>query len=396
MFFENYKKLSIRFKPLFLNLFRSVLTPVLSLTFSFIIVHYFSKSLWGDFVKIQLYFFLTHIISNWGTSTYLQKAFSKKPSEMILTWQKQFLARLPVAFICIICLCFFIELNHLKYIIFWYLFSFIYNSFLSILNYNRDYKFLIIIELISFLFLITLILSVKNLTLEILIFFYALYVFFKTIVVSSKYYYFLKIKKFEIKISTLKFGFPFLLISITGFLHSKIDVYTYSFFSTNTELGEYQIISSFFIFSQSIVSILLLPYVKNFYRINSKTLQKIRFQVAFIGVFTNVIIISLIALILENLFQIHISFLEYIIGFFIGYPSYYYSIRVFELFKFNKEKKVIKISFLGVIFNLFLSIVFLYFNLNVLGVLLANAITQIITLFIYLFPIPNDNISKED
>ncbi|WBX71658.1 hypothetical protein [Tenacibaculum retecalamus] len=224
-----------------------------------------------------------------------------------------------------------------------------------------------------------------HITIDELILFYALYMFLKAIFVSFKYSYFLKFKFFIINFSNLKFGLPFLLIGITGFLHSKIDIYTYAFFQNNIALGEYQIISSFFIFSQSIITILLFPYIKNIYRINIKSIKKIRFQIAFLGVFFNSIITLIIAYCLENYFDITLTPFEYLIGFFIGYPTYIYSIKILELFKFNKERKVVIISIIGLFLNLILSIIFLFLDLNTLGVLLANAITQIMTMFFYSF-----------
>ncbi len=389
------KNVVLKFIPILLNIIRSILTPMLTLILSYIIINNFSKTLWGNFVEIQLYFFIALIFADWGTKTYLQKAFSNNPSNMIANWQQQFLARIPIALLCLVGLFFFIELDNIFFLVFWFLSAFFFNSFLSILFYNRDYILLIIIEVSSFLLLNTLfIITKEDLTINKFIVFYAIYIFYKAIIVSIKYHKFLKFKTVQINITDLKFGFPFLLIGITGFLHSKIDLYTYSFFSNSIALGEYQIISSFFIFSQSAVTILLFPYIKNIYRINLKSLKKLRVKLAFFGIFINTFIIILIAYLLRKYFLINLTFIEYIAGFFISYPSYIYSIKVFEFFKLNKEKRVVIISIIGLLLNFTLSITLLLFKANILAVLSANAITQIITMLIYFIPSPKGSIVK--
>lgn len=387
---KNFKRL----RTIFLNILRIVLTSILSLLLPYIIVNYFSKTLWGKFVEIQLYFFLALIVSDWGAKNYLQKAFSKTPRVMIKTWQKQFLVRIPIFLITLLVLILCIQSQNLFVLTFWFLSAFVYHSFFPIIFYNRDYLFFICIEAGSFIFLNIFFFTTKeHLTIDKLILYYSIYMLIKAIFASIKYFSFLKFKQTRIRLSLLKYGFPFLLIAITGFLHSKIDVYVYAFFSNNNALGEYQIISSFFIFSQSLVTILIFPYIKNVYRINVNSLKKIHLQVAVFGFFINIIIIITTALILKNYFKIQLTLLEYFIGFFIGYPTYVYSIKVFELFKFNKENKVVFISFMGLLLNLVLSIIFLFLNYDITGVLLATAITQVVTMLIYFIPLSNDKLS---
>ncbi|CAM1373112.1 membrane hypothetical protein [Tenacibaculum xiamenense] len=390
------RKKVIRYLPILTNLLRSILTPSLSLMLSFVIVNYFSKSLWGNFIEIQLYFFVALILSDWGTKTYLQKAFSITPKNMIKIWQEQLLARTPLVILSLLTLVILVNYENTILLIFWYIAAFIYNSFLSILFYNRNYLFLISIELFSFLLLNLLLLTGnKNLTLDHFILFYTIHILLKALCVSIKYKTFLKFTTFEFHLSNLKFGLPFFLISITGFLHSKIDIYVFAFFYDKIALGEYQIVSSFFIFSQSVITILLLPYIKNIYRLNTEAIKKIRFNISFLGLLVNTFVIYAIALILKTYFNIYLTSFELFLGFFIGYPSYLYSIKVFELFKHNKEKKVVIVSIIGLSLNLILSLTFSFYNFKILGCLLANAITQIVTMIIYFLPLTYEEYSKE-
>ena len=129
---KQLKKLTIRLLPILINGFRSVLNPIFSISFSFIIVNYFSKNLWGNFVEYLLFFLIATVISGWGNKNYLLRIFSENPKEMASNWQQLFLARLPICILFIIALYFLYPIHLFLYLILWLLGAFIYNSFFKL------------------------------------------------------------------------------------------------------------------------------------------------------------------------------------------------------------------------------------------------------------------------
>ncbi|MDH7913362.1 hypothetical protein [Winogradskyella sp. SYSU M77433] len=381
---QKLKKTANRFYPIAINGFRSVLNPLISIVFSYLIVNYFSKALWGNFVEYMLFFFLASIVTSWGSKNYLLRLFSQNPRNIVADWQQLVLARLVLCTIFIVSILILFPLHLSLYLILWLLGLFLYDSFLSIIYYNRDYIISISIEVISFLVLIIMLFIFrKNLDISILIRSYAISVVIKAVMSIIIYKKFLRFKEFKFDFSLLKLSLPFFLLAISGFMQSKIDIYAYSIFYSGKLLGEYQIISGFFIFSQSVVMLLLFPYVKNIYRMPSKNLRKIKKNVATFGLLANSFIVGSIYYALL-FFDIQLSFFQLVLGFIIGYPCYVYSIDILVCFKMFLEKKVITISVICLIINFGLSLLLLYLDYNVTGVLAANAIAQIFALFFYL------------
>ncbi|MGB2143676.1 MAG: hypothetical protein ACPHXZ_04400 [Flavobacteriaceae bacterium] len=388
------KKNAIRFLPVLLNGFRSILSPVLGILFSYAIVTFFSKELWGDFVEYLLFFLIVSLISNWGSRTFLMRAFSQNPKNIVTDWQALFMARLPVCMVCVISVFFFFEFYLALFMIIWIVSAFVYHSFFSIIFYNREYEKMIAIEMLSFLALLFLVyLQRENLSSFVLVQSYAIHVFVKALLAIIFYPLFFNFKSFQFNSKLLWISFPFFLLGISGFLQSKIDVYAYSFYYDGKPLGEYQIISGFFIFSQSMVMLLIFPYVKNIYRMSTKSIDHIRKNSAIYGfVLNSIVVVSIYFALL--LFDIKLSIIQVILGFMIGYPCYIYTLDILLLFKKHKEYFVIKISIICLGINFLVSVLLLHLDYNITGTLAGNAAAQIVALYCYLNLRKTKNVSN--
>ncbi|NOQ71807.1 MAG: hypothetical protein GQ574_07395 [Crocinitomix sp.] len=391
------KKLLRRFYPILLNGVRTILQPIVFIVFSYLIVHYHSKGLWGGFVDYLLFFYLATLISNWGSKDYLSRSFSEKPKELIPEWQSHFTARLPLLLVTIAIVPFIFEQSAQLYFILWLIAGFVNNAFIPVYTYKRDFGKVILTELLGFALLIFLILrSSQELTVTDLVYFYALSQVLKALVYSLIYAAFFRFSRIQFKWGLLLLSLPFFLMGCAGFLQSKVDLYLFGFFHNKELLGEYQIISGFFIFSQSIATILLLPYLKNIYRMKAMSIRSLKQRMIWVGFFLNSLVVAAIYLALKLFFKIELSALEVGVGFFIGWPSYVYVMHVFYLFKKNAERTVLLISVVSLGFNFMLSLVLLSLDVAILGVLIANAIAQIVAMFLYLSKKIDDDLFKKD
>ena len=370
--------------PIFLNALKSVLSPLLSLTLSYLIVHFYGKGLWGEFVRFLLFFYIEGIVTNWGSKMYLLRSFSKNPSKIIDNWQSYFLIRVPWVFIFLILTLFFYELKYFPYLAIWLLGLFIKNSFVPVVYYKRDFGKLIFADSLGYIILFLILYFTKqDFNLDRFISLYAISILISSTCYLFFYKSFLKKWTGEFKTELLLLGLPFTLLAITGFLHSKIDLYVFNFYTNKSTLGSYQIVSSLFVFLQYIAGIIIFPYLKNIYRMSEKSLNKMKTAMILYGLIITLFGTFFIALIL-NLYGIYLPRKAYIIGFFISFPCFIYTIDIYEILKIRKEKIVVGISFIALLLNFFISIFLLELGMKIEGVLLSNALTQITTIFLYL------------
>lgn len=385
-----------RYIPILSNGIRSIVSPFLSIGFSFVVVNYFSKQLWGEFVDVLLLMLLVTFITNWGNNDFLVRSFSKNPKNIIKNWQDFFLARIPVLILFIVCIILYFPNNIVLWLVLWQIASFIFNSFTAVLNYNRDYGKALIFEVISFFTLISLLIfSKNNMSLTLLIKYYTIQYIVKALLFSVLYIRFFKFNEFKFNTLLLLQSSVFFLLSITGFLQSKIDVYVLKFYTDVITLGEYHIISGFIIFAQSISTILILPYVKNIYRMPEKQLIKIRKFIAKIGFLIQFLVTIIIYYILKEFYNIQLNTLQLIAAFLIGYPTYIYVTYVYNLYKKKLELIVLKTCAFCTILNVSLSIVFLKLNYGITALLFINVAIQIICLIYYTqYKIDNKSFKK--
>lgn len=373
-----------RFLPILSNGVRSVVTPLLSIGFSFVVVNYFSKQLWGEFVEYLLLFFIASSIYNWGNMTYLMRSFSQNPKNMIQEWQELFSVRALICLTFTIVVFLIYPLDNAFYLALWLMSAFVYNSFFSVIFYNRDYLKNIIVEIIGFLVLLSLIYYFKEqMSILLLIKVYAISITVKAITTIFLYLKFFQFQNIYFNLKVLRLSFPFFLLGISGFLYSKIDIYIYSFFYKGAALGEYQIISVLLVFSQSVATMLVFPYVKNIYRLPDKSILSLKKFIVIRGFFLNLIVISFFYFILILFFNIHLSLLQFCIAICIGFPSYIYSIHVFYLFRKKRENMVVKANIICLLLNLTVSLILLSLGLNITGILIGNLVVQLYCIYYY-------------
>lgn len=371
-----------RFLPIFTNGLRSVLNPLFSIGFSYVVVNYFSKELWGDFVEYILFFLIANIICSWGDKGYLLRVFSNKPKDISTNWQNLLVARVPIVLIFSCIIVFVYPAYQVLYLILWLVGLFLYSSFSPIIYYNRDYIRSILIETVGFSSIIVQLYFFKDtLNLELLLRSYSISILIKTLVTILFYGSYLKFKILKFNIHVLKLSLPFLILSVTGFFQSKIDIYAYSLFYKGKLLGEYQVISGLFIFASSLITLLSFPFIKNIYRLKADSILNLKKLMMKYGLLLNLVSIVTIYFTLLYGFNIRLSFLQISLGYLISYPSYVYTTHIYNLIKNNKENIVIKIGMYSLLINLLFSLFLLYLGFDFTGVIAANALAQLFCMF---------------
>ncbi len=167
-------------------------------------------------------------------------------------------------------------------------------------------------------------------------------------------------------------------------LQSKTDLYSVAYFLDDNEVGSYQVIINLFIYVQTFSYVILIPFVKNVYRLPLEKVQKISRRLFAAGVGIAAPALGAIYFVLTLLYQIEIApgFLAW--GAFFVLPIFYYLPKIYTLFKNEYQNKVLLTNIFGILSNLILNIILiLYFGM--IGAIAASASAQWIMLIAYFF-----------
>lgn len=313
---------------------------------------------------------------------YLLRLFSNDPSSLIENWQHYFMARLPLVGFFTILLFIIYSPNAIPFLFIWLLSLYINNSVVPIIFYNRDFLKMLVVEMIGFLLLFFLLIEDENLSIGKLIAYYSISLFSISTMYLVVYKNFLNFRSFKVNIQLLKLGLPFTLLAITGFLQSKIDLYVFKYYSDEATLGDYQIITGLFLFTQATAGVISLPYVKNIFRMTDVSINKAKNILKWIGLVISIVATICIYFVL-NIYEIQLSFKGYIFGFSISFLCFLYTIDLYDLLKKNKEYIIVIVSLICLLINLLFSIFLLSYQAHIESVLLANSIGQLAAVIYY-------------
>lgn len=342
------------------------------------VIHYSSKEVWGSFVSILLFTLFALQIINWGNKEYLLREFSINPRKINQNFSENMVTRLPMVVCFSIAAFLAFPILFGFWIMIWIIGRYFIHSVESLILYQKKFKSSLGIEFISFaLFGISFYFVKSKMDVYLLLVLYSLYQFIKGFLYFILFKNYFSFQKLTFNINYFKVSFSFFLLSILGFLASKIDVYIIDYFGNKTITAEYQIINSLLVFTMSITTFMYAPFTKMIYRNNDTMMHKSKKIMALLGLIIVPTSLLVIYFILKYYLKTDFSIVFYFIAFIYVYPSYLFCLDIVNLFKQHKEKIVVLFLFIGVILNAIFSSLFLYLDYEITGVLLGSAITQL-------------------
>lgn len=360
------------------------MVSVFSMVIPFLVIKFYSKELWGSFVSLLLFNLLALQVINWGNKEYLLRQFSLKPASIHNDYSRIIATRLPLVFIFTALSLWYFPPAYSFFIWLWILGRFLNHSVEALIVFEKKFNSAIVIEAGSFIaFGVFLILLRDCLDLYLLLIGYSLYQLVKGFLYFLLFRKFLSIKNLRIDLSYYTTTFPFFLLSILGFLASKVDVYIIERLGNKIITSDYQVINSLLVFTMSISAFIYAPFTKNIYRNSKPVIRKTQRLLAFAGL--AIVPIALLAIYAILKYYLHSAFPTafYIASFLYVYPSFVYGIKVVALFKQHLEKTVVLYLLLGTIANTVLSALFLYLDYGITGALFGSAIAQILVLILF-------------
>lgn len=376
-----------RISIIFSNSLNNLLLPISSVLVSFLVIHFASVELWGQFVFLMIFVNLSSQFLSFGNKEFLLRKFSQTPNLISELWKKVFLTRFPLILLVIPFL--FLGSFDLKITILLFLFilsNFFYQSFNVLVIYDRKFNFSVSVEILSLAFILGSVFVKKDLlNLEFLVQIFAFVTLLKAIIFTFFFWTRIKTKQiFVFDHQILFMCLPFFALEVSGMLQSRTDLYCVAYFLSEAEVGKYQVLINFLIYFQAFANFLLVPFTKNVYRLKFESIQKITKKLMVLGIFIIPFAILILDFILVNFYNFRFNLEIFIFGGLFVLPVYIYLPKVYYLYKTNLQNKVLWVNIFGIVLNGILNFYFIP-QKGLFGALISSTVSQWLMLFAYIF-----------
>ncbi len=366
---------------IFLNIARSLSVPIFNFLITIIGIKYLGKENWGDFIQVLLWIYFVVFISNFGNKDYLLRTYSKKPSKIYRDFSIAFVSRTVFLLLSLFLFLFFsFEISLLGVLL--SVLIYLYQSMESLVIYKQKFTSQLIAEILGFTIILTFVTYYNPLNTKVLLIAYCLAFLLKFIVVLVALKIDFKQMKFRYSLKQIKLLLPFFLIGFSGWLASKIDLYMVNIFLPKDQLAAYQLLMTAFLMLQAFASFIIYPFTKHIYRLNKKSILKIKRILLLVSLPLISICTFIIWFVLERIVKLDLSLELYVLGALSALPIFFFMIDIFQFYKQGKEKIVLYINFIIAIISLFLTLVLIP-TYGIKGALYSVVISQFILLFLY-------------
>jgi O-antigen/teichoic acid export membrane protein len=386
-------KFTKRFVIILLNGFNTIAPQLTNMVISYLVISFVSSEFWGSVVYIIILLDFAFNIISWGNKPFLIQEYSLSPQSINHLWRTSFTSRIIWLLLFIVVIFFFNYSLQIKLcLVLWVIARYIYQSFDALILFNKNFVFSVLTELTGLCVLLIPVMLFRNtLTLSVIISLYTLSVliksgiaiiYYRKIVVGEL---FSKTKpKYHFKTSLNYFivSFPFLLLTFSGMLQSKTDLYTVAYFLKKTDVAHYQIYLGFLGLSQLIASLFLSPFARNIFRLSKNSLKKLERLFITAGVFISFFLTVFIYFLLTYIYHFSFSFYMYLLGYLYVLAFYLYLLKNYEFGRQRKQGMVALFSFIGSFVNFLFGII-LTPLLGIEGALLSAVISQFFMVLIF-------------
>lgn len=348
-----------------------------------LIIKWYSNAMWGSFSTYLYYTSIMVIVTGWGNREYLMRELSKAPSNMGELFYRVLNARWKLLVLAFILTFLRYPIDEAGIICLWILALHIIQSLEVLLNYKRNFLTAIIIEFGVFLVLIFYLYKIEIKDTNQLVAIYACYHLLRSACYIILFRSEIKQPFFSTEPDYLKHAYVFFLLGIIGFLQSRIDFLIFTFFGEAADVGIYQVISAYFILIHAAGTLIVLPFVKNIYRMPEHAVLVLQQRIVLAA--SLLVLMSMVFLYVLNTFIYHfdLGVSVYLLGVAIVYPPYFYVIKIFQIYKYNQQKYVLKTGLIAIFVNSIIAVVLLTMGKGITAVLIASAVAQSYTAWSY-------------
>ncbi len=371
-----------RFRIILLGGLARLLAALFTVTVSLIVIRTQSPELWGEVVPLMLILEFGFTIVGWGALPYLVQQFSLHPHAMKSDWSQSVASRvvLLVGFLIFIA-CLPQPTDIMTGLMVWAAGRFAYQCFEPIAQVERNFTFSIFLEITALLVMVVpMLILPAPIDAITLVHLFAASMIWRAVV--SLIYFRKWITWSTPGIAYFKISFPFFLLSVSGVLQQRTDLYCVAYFLPETETASYQVYFNFLIFCQFLASLLLSPFAKNIFRLRPSSLRSLERTFVLAGVPLSLISMVAVALLIRFVYQLEITLIQYALGYIYVLMFYTYLLRNYELGKTYRQGHAALLGFIASVVNLVLCILLIP-AYQITGALMAGTVAQIVVAVLY-------------
>jgi O-antigen/teichoic acid export membrane protein len=372
------------------------LPSVGNLLVSVVVIRMLVPEWWGEIAVLQLYMYISVQVCAWGNKDELIRDFSIQSSALKRIWSESFNKRSFLLLFAFVGVLFItnqpvVQLN----LCIWILLRYIQQAFEAPVVFRRRFNISIISDLMAIGITLSLLLFFrKDIQLSGVLFIMSAGQLIKVLILIVSFRSYFVTSSVKPDMEALKNGLPFMILGLSGVMLQKTDMINVAWFLNKYEIAQYQVFSSFLLFMQAFPGLITGPYAKNIYRISSSTYYKIQVRFILLGMLITAVSILITYFTMTMIYAFEFSCLLYLLGFVYGGMTYFYSMRIYILYKMNEQNKVMWISMAGILFNL-VACYILVPRFHITGALLGNTLTQLLLVIAYHFTKINVSVSSQ-
>jgi O-antigen/teichoic acid export membrane protein len=377
-----------RFRIILINGASRVLSVLGTPLVSLIIVRSQGAEVWGSAVPSVLLLDFGFSIIGWGSNPYLIREFSLEPRNISKFWSESIIGRIPLLIGFTIVVIFLPLSMTLKgTMLAWALARYVYQAQEPLLQYHKNFLFSLLLETTSFVLIVIPIFAADSpMTAEFIIALLASAMVWKS-VLSSVFIHSKKLVRLSPTsrrdvIGYYAAAFPFLLLTFSGMLQQRMDLYLVAFYLDDRQTAVYQVLINWLIFCQFLASLFLSPFSKNIFRLAEESLLKLQRNFMLLGIVLAAVSILGVYTMMSLVYRFELSIVQYALGYFYILMTYLYLLRNYDLGKRRKQTLAAVFSFAASLMNLLVGI-YCIPRFGITGALLAGTIAQAFLVILY-------------
>ncbi|NOX62944.1 MAG: hypothetical protein GXP42_13530 [Chloroflexi bacterium] len=372
----------------------SLARPLFGMAVSVLVVRLASVDLWGAFVDALIVVQLAAAVMAWGNQEFLLREFSRRPAEAAALWWRSLATRglLLAAYGMVLVALgwrgprFWLGLG-------WGAGLLAYRSFDVWVVYRRAFAWAFGVEAFATAGMVAMVLWLGSaLTVEALMALFALAAALKSAAMFWRFRHALALRfPRDIALSSHRLrrrrtwidpgyfaaAFPFFLLSFSGMLQSRIDLYSVSFWLGPEEVGRYQVYINLLLYAQAVAAFVLTPFVKGLYRLDDAAIRRgVSRRLLALGALLMGPFLLALYVALAYLYRIELPDIFYTLAILYVLPIYYYLPKIYGLYRQNLQHIVLFVNITGFLMNLLLN-AFLLPRVGLVGAILSTSTTLV-------------------
>jgi O-antigen/teichoic acid export membrane protein len=290
-------------------------------------------------------------VVDWGSRDALLRAFSREPAAIASTWQTSLISRavlLPLGPLLFLAIGSGAE--RATWLGVWFVALVIARSHDALVAYRRAFGFALAVELIATVAVLAAVASMASrLTVDALVVVFALAAVLRAVLLTARFRV-LRVRRWEGRFDpgVLRRSVPFFVLTFSGALGSRVDLYVVAAMLPVAALAQYQVLTGLVLLIQALSASLIAPVVPSLYRVPRRLIASAAARLLAVGLVVTPVAIGGAWLALVLLYRIELPAWVLLAAWLATLPVYGYLPLVHRAYRDGRERLVLAANASGI------------------------------------------------